>query len=290
MLHTIQNEYLSVTVSEEGAQLQSVLGRDGTQYLWQGDPAYWPDRAPNLFPYVARLPQGSYFLDGQLHHMRIHGIAPYSRFAIQQQEGKIVCTLRADEKTAAEYPRDFVFRVVYGLRGPRVCIDYEVENRDSRTMYFGLGGHPGFCVPLVPKGKFEDYYLRFAEPAQPERVGFTKDCFVDGTVEPFPLLEDRILKLRHGLFDEDAIVLQGMCRQVTLESEKDSHSVTVGFPDMPYLGLWHWPKTDAPYVCIEPWCSLPARAGQLTVLEEQADLIRLEPGKSYGNHWFIEIT
>ena len=66
-----------------------------------------------------------------------------------------------------------------------------------------------------------------------------------------------------------------------------THSVTVAFPDMPYLGIWHWPKTDAPYVCIEPWVSLPAKHGEVTVFEKQSDLISLEPGDVYANRWTI---
>lgn len=55
MLHAIHNEALTVTVSELGAELQSIRSADGTEVLWQGDENYWSDRALNLFPYVARL-------------------------------------------------------------------------------------------------------------------------------------------------------------------------------------------------------------------------------------------
>ena len=92
------------------------------------------------------------------------------------------------------------------------------------------------------------------------------------------------------MFDEDAIILKNMAREVTLKSKTSSRSVTVSYPQMPYLGIWHWPRTDAPYVCIEPWCSLPADAGKITVFEEQRDLIALEPGKTYQNDWTITIS
>ena len=39
MNYTIKNEFLTVEVSDEGAQLQSIRGADGTEYLWQADPA-----------------------------------------------------------------------------------------------------------------------------------------------------------------------------------------------------------------------------------------------------------
>ena len=87
MLHTLHNEFLSVIASEQGAELQSVLGADGTEYLWQGDPTYWRNRAVNIFPYVARLTDGSYYLDGKLYHMDIHGLAPYRRFHAVSNDG-----------------------------------------------------------------------------------------------------------------------------------------------------------------------------------------------------------
>lgn len=290
MLHTIHNEFLTVTVSEQGAQLQSILGRDGTEYLWQGDSRYWSDRALNLFPYVARLTQGSYSLDGTLHQMDIHGIAPYRRFALAEQSGDwLTLELSADARTRDAYPREFVFRIRYALREDALSITYEVENRDERRMYFGLGGHPGFNVPLVPGKGFDDYRLRFGRDCRPVRIGFTEDCFLNGADEPFVLEEDKLLPLRHDLFDRDAIVLKNMDRQVTLETEDDPHAVTITFPQMGYLGIWHMPMTDAPYVCVEPWCSLPSRKDRITVFEEQPDLLSLGPGETYRNQWSIRI-
>lgn len=290
MLHVIENAYLSVTASEQGAELQSIRTMDGTEYLWQGDHAYWSDRAPNLFPYVARLWQGSYMLDGDAHQMAIHGFAPYSRFVlVQKSEERMVFELRSSGETYAQYPRDFVFRIIYALEESTLCVTFEVVNRDERTMYFGLGGHPGFNVPLEEGKTFEDYQLRFGNACNPVRVGFSEDCFLNDQDIPFPLEDGMTLPLRHDLFDEDAIVLRNMAREVTLCTSDSSHSVTVSFPDMPYLGIWHWPKTDAPYVCIEPWVSLPSHKGKIAVLEEQKDMIRLESGKTYRNTWTIQI-
>lgn len=290
MEHTIDNGQLRVTVAEQGAQLMSIRGADGREYLWQGDPAYWSDRALNLFPYVARLTEGSYFLDGQKYAMDIHGLAPYRSFSVTKQEETLLeLTLESDEDTLRHYPRNFVFRIRYALKGSTLAVTYVVENRDVKPMYFGLGGHPGFNVPLAEGKSFQDYRLRFGEDCQPRRVDFSEDCFLLGTDSPFPLEENTTLPLRHDLFDQDAIVLKNMTRQVTLETTGDGHAITVSFPQMPYLGLWHWPKTDAPYLCIEPWCSLPSTKGKIAVLEQQPDLIRLEPGKTYQNTWTIHI-
>lgn len=291
MLHTIRNDHITVTVSEQGAELQSIRSSDGTEYLWQGDPAYWSDRAPNIFPYVARLTKGCYYLDGSLHRMDIHGIALYNRFrCIREQGNALVMELADSPATYASYPRHFSFQVIYALDQNTLSITFRTENRDEKPMYFGIGGHPGFRVPLSDGVRFEDYLLRFHEPCQPSRVCFTEDCFVTGHTQPFMLEQDQILPLRHDLFDSDAIVLSGMSRAVTLESEANGRSVTVSFPDMPYLGIWHMPHTDAPYICIEPWSSLPSTKDQIAVFEEQSDLLTLEPGRYSENTWTIRIN
>ena len=156
-------------------------------------------------------------------------------------------------------------------------------------MYFGMGGHPGFRVPLEEGLTFEDYQLRFHAPCSPIRVGFTEDCFLNGQDTAYPLVQDRYLPLRHDLFDEDAIVLKDMDRTVTLEAANGSRAITVSFPTMGYLGIWHMPRTDAPYVCIEPWSSLPSTKDRITVLEEQPDLLSLEPGKAMESTWSVQI-
>ena len=290
MLYTIKNDFLTVAVAGQGAELMSIKGSDGTEYLWQGDPKYWSDRALNIFPYVARLTDGSYYMDGELHQMNIHGIAPYRLFAVAEQtEDKLVLELVSDEETYASYPRTFAFRICYALRESHLDVTFEVENKDSKTMYFGLGGHPGFNVPLAAGKTFEDYRLRFEEACKPLRVGFTENCFINGQDEAFALEGDTVLKLHQDMFDDDAIVLRNMCRKVTLETDGDAHSVTVTFPQMDYLGLWHWPKTDAPYICIEPWSSLPSAQDEIAVFEEQKDLISLAAGETYRNIWSIEV-
>ena len=41
MEYCIENEKLRVRVSTKGAELQSIRGADGTEYLWQGDERFW---------------------------------------------------------------------------------------------------------------------------------------------------------------------------------------------------------------------------------------------------------
>ena len=155
-------------------------------------------------------------------------------------------------------------------------------------MAFGLGGHPGFNVPLAPGLAFEDYRLEFAEPCVPERVLLSPKYFISGETEPYRL-ENNAIELRHGLFDHDAVILKGAARTVTLKTDKDSHAVEVSYPDMDYVAFWHTPETEAPFVCVEPWMSLPARQDVVEDLETQPGIRRLAPGEVYENRLIIRV-
>ena len=288
LLH-ISNQNLSVTIDSFGAQLMSVQDAEGTEYLWQGDENYWKDRALTIFPYVARLNGGKYLLNSIEYTMPIHGLAPYKDFHIADlSEDRVTLELGYDEETYASYPYHFSFQIVFSLDANKLFTEYIVKNNDDHIMYFGLGGHPGFNVPFQD-GSFEDYYLRFHQKCNPKRVELTESCLRSGSESAFPMEADSILRLDHSLFDNDAIVLKDTCREVSIEGEGKTHSITVRFPDMPYVGIWHMPHTDAPYVCIEPWCSLPAKQNEIVEFEKQDDLLSIKPYSEFHTKWEIEI-
>lgn len=285
MNYSLKNDKLTVTVSDRGAELQSILGADGTEYLWQGHPAYWRDRAINLFPCVARLTEGRYFIDGKEYSMPAHGYAPHWPFTVvEHTENKLVFRTESDEETYKMYPRKYVFDVEYVLLGDKLEITFRVENKDEKIMYFGLGGHPGINVPLEQGKKFEDYSLCFDKAGDTRQVMFNDKCFRTGEIVEYAL-DDGKIHLRHDLFDNDAIVLVNSGYQVRIAHKDGGRGVTVEYPGMEYIGFWHWVKSETPYVCVEPWCSLPGVENQVAVFEEREDLLRLEPGKTYVNTW-----
>ena len=66
MLHTLENDILRITAEDHGAELRSITGKsDGTEYLWNGDPAWWKYTAPVLFPIVGKLVDNKYRVDGR---------------------------------------------------------------------------------------------------------------------------------------------------------------------------------------------------------------------------------
>lgn len=290
MFYTLKNDRLQLQVDTLGAQMMSLQNSEGTEYLWQGDPAYWSDRAPTLFPFIGRLTNNSYRYLGKTYAMGIHGFAASMEFApVEADETHLVLELKSTDATLLNYPFAFSLLITYTLRENTVDIAYEVRNEGANTMPFGIGGHPGFNVPLVQGERFEDYELVFSCSCQPDRVGFSPDVYLNGQDLPYPLADGNRIDLRHDLFDEDAVILKNMAREVTLRSKLSGRGVTVSYPQMPYLGIWHWPKTDAPYVCIEPWSSLPSRQGVVEEFSCKSDMIQLAPDGRYESQWTITV-
>lgn len=289
MLYTIENDALRVAVESMGAQLKSVSA-GGRGYLWQGDPAIWNGRAPNLFPYVGRLTGDAYTLEGRTYHMPHHGFAKLTDFALgERRSDAVTLTMSDTEETRAMWPYAFSFSVTFALAGASLAVTYRVENRDGRVMRFGLGAHPGFNVPLEAGKAFTDYRLTFAQPCRPNRVELSPAYMISGQETLFPLEEDRALPLSHDLFDHDAVILKHAARSVTLSAGEGSRGVRLDFPGMGYLGIWHKPHTQAPYVCLEPWVSLPSRQDVVEDLAQQSDLVWLEPGRVYENTWTVTV-
>ena len=292
MNYTISNDQIEVIVSDVGAELMSIKSlKDGTEFLWQGDPAFWAGRAYNLFPICGRLAEGKYTFRGETYEMNLHGFVRKSILdATVLARDKIDFGLRSDERTKAMYPFDFEYHICYSLVGSTVKMEISVINHTDSTMPFALGGHPGFNVPLAGAGAFEDWRLEFCPECAPVQVVFSDACLTTEERKPFPLEDGKILRLRHDLFDHDAVVLAGTSHRVSLKSDLSPHSVTVEVPDaMKYLGIWHAPKKEAPYVCIEPWTSLPAYDGRVDDLETKEDMFELSPLASYELIWTITV-
>ncbi len=288
---TIENNFLCLRVSTLGAEMMSLCSASGREYLWQGDPAYWEGRAPLLFPFIARLTNNSYTLHGKTYPMSIHGFASAMEFIPVKNTGEeLVLELTDNAETRRQYPFAFCLRVTFRLNENSLEIGYRVENRSTQTMPFAIGGHPGFRVGGEAGDCFEDYTLEFSQSCQPDRVGFTENVFLSGEDRPYPLEDGNKLPLRHGLFDDDAIILKNMDRKVTLKSAAHRRTLTVSFPDFPYLGFWHWPKTDAPYICIEPWTSLPSRQDVVEEFTCKSDMIQLHAGNTFETTWSIAIS
>lgn len=282
MIFVIENDRLRVSVDSLGCEIVSIVGKtDGCEYLWGGDAQFWAQHAPTMFPICGRLQDGKYTYRGKTYEMNLHGFARHAEFTIAEKTATSISMRLTDtEELYQIYPFHFAFTVTHTLEGDTVRTSYAVENHSEADMPFAVGGHPGYNLPLGGEGTFEDCYIEFAYAAPARSLVMTDRCLLTEDTAAFALEDGVRLPLRHTLFDHDAIFLVDMAKSVTLRSRVSPKFVKMEYDDMKYLGLWHKPQTEAPYVCIEPWTSVPAYDGKIDDLETKRDMMHLPAGES----------
>ena len=165
MLHTIENDYLKVTVSDHGAELTSVYDKaQDFERIWCADPAVWNRHAPVLFPFVGKVKGGAYRYNGNTYAMKTqHGFARDAEFTcIEETTDSITHKLVYSDETLEIYPFEFELLIThrFDAENPRLLhVTWAVKNLGSDEMLYSIGGHPGFRVPLTGSTGFEDYKL-----------------------------------------------------------------------------------------------------------------------------------
>ncbi|MGN1047802.1 MAG: aldose 1-epimerase family protein [Eubacteriales bacterium] len=278
MLHTLKNSELTAVIDDFGAELTSVR-RGATEYIWQANPDFWNRHAPVLFPICGRLTDGKYTYRGKEYEMMLHGFARFSQFTAKQTaENELTFTLSSNDETRAQYPFDFVLNVVYRLVGAELVSDIIVKNTGKERLPFAVGLHTGFNVPIEEGTRFEDYRLTFSEDCSPDHLIFSDTCYQTGKKSAFPVENGRVIPLRHDLFDRDAVCLARTADEVTISSDKTERFVRFNYKNFPYLCIWHKPKCEAPYVCLEPWYGLPAFDSVVDDMDTKSDMFRMAAG------------
>lgn len=291
MYYEIENAELKVGVETKGAQLKSIRSKKtDTEYLWQGDEEFWKGRAYNLFPIVGRAYKNKYDYEGKTYETRPHGIARDNEFVLADRTAtKLSFALTYTEATLKIYPCKFIFYVIYEIFGANLKVSYRVQNLEQKEIAFCLGGHPGFNVPFHPSGDFEDYFLEFSEKTAIKQCLTAPSKLISGEVVPFSLHANNRVPLTHDLFKDDAVIFANTCREVSLKRKRSKRYLTLRYPDFRYLGVWQTQNSQAPFVCLEPWTSLPATEGKRYDLFTKDDALHLAAESAYETAWTLEL-
>ena len=283
MVIALKNDDLEVQFKTFGGELSSIRSKEGIEYLWQGDPAYWKGQAPILFPIVGALRDQKSVIDGRTYSMAQHGFARHKEFTpLITRNEMAVFSLKADEETKRQYPFDFDLRVTYRLEDTKLTVEFLVTNLGNRPMPFVVGGHPAFRVPVNEDDQFENWVVEFEEEE-------TIDCpriLPEGKLLDFSqtkriLDHEKKLKLTHGLFYEDALICENTrSKKVRLYSVLTGRGVELEYEDFPYLGIWS-AKNDAPFVALEPWTGCGTAVDEDDCFEKKRGMKLLEPELSF---------
>ena len=276
--YTIKNDYITLELSEIGGEPLSIKMGDH-EYLWHRDAKYWKSSAPVLFPTVGRL-RGGEWRDGDVTYpMGNHGFARHQQMKAVAMRDFAEFTLTDNEESHKSYPYSFTLRRRFKLAKNSILETITVTNTDSRDIHFGIGLHPGF---MIPEGRAR---LSLELSEEPRRQLLSPAFLMADKDEPYALRDGKYIDLDNSLFDNDAIILTGV-KSATLESPDSERSVTVIFPDAKYVGFWQPDHSDAPFLCIEPWQSLPASdapaGAPADQISERKGFVTLAPGASYN--------
>ncbi|MEP6845643.1 MAG: aldose 1-epimerase family protein [Panacibacter sp.] len=289
MQYTIENKLVKATIASKGAELQSLTHKNfSMEYMWNGDPSFWSKRSPVLFPIVGGLKNNSYTYNGQLYNMGRHGFARDMEFEVSwQKEDGIMFTLVSNEETMAMYPFHFSFSVKYTLDVNDVNVSYIVQNTGKENMFFSVGGHPAFKLPITEGTSYDDYYLQFSRSEALDRWPLSADGLIINSPKSLVKISDKLPLLKE-LFYDDALVFKNlMSKYVFIRSDKSTHGIKVHISGFPYLGIWSAKNAD--FVCIEPWCGIADIVDSSGKLEEKEGINQLKAGETFESTWSVEV-
>src|SRR5579872_3351872 len=137
---TIEDQQLRIGIHPKGAKLQHIFHKGNqTEYLWNGDPAFWGKHSPLLFPIVGTLKTNTYYYEDKAYHLSRHGFARDREFAVEEQvSDAITFLLCSDEASRAIFPFDFELRVRYRLAAGALATTYRVTNPAGVPLYFSI--------------------------------------------------------------------------------------------------------------------------------------------------------
>ncbi|EAC5806796.1 aldose 1-epimerase family protein [Listeria monocytogenes] len=286
----LENEVLLVEMKTAGAELTRIFHKDtGLEYLWNADSKFWGRHSPVLFPTVGRLVDDTYLVDGKQYHLGQHGFARDRDFqVIEQTENSVRFELDADEDSLAIYPYKFKLSIIYTIEKNTVAVSYEVENTDNKRIYFSIGAHPAFHLPLTNGTTFEDYYLDFGTEENLETLCL-EGPYRSGEIKKIIDEPARYLPLSYDLFKNDALIFEALKqKEMTIKSDKTPHFVKVSFPEFPFVGVWT-AKPGTPFLCIEPWYGIADGAGESVELRDKAGIEHLEPEAVFASEYEITV-
>lgn len=287
----IQNDFLSIGVLSKGAELCSIQKKQtGKEYLWQADPNIWANHSPILFPIVGGLKNSSYTYEGKEFHLPRHGfVRNNSNIRLKSQtETGLVFSLHHSAETLKVYPFKFELEISYYLINNALIVSHRVINKDFKNIYFSIGGHPAFKVPVYEEENYNDHYLEFDSKMDLETHILNKEGLISSATRKITENDSRIA-LHKDLFKKDALIFKNIqSKKVALISKRSGKILTVEYSDFKDLGIWA--KPGAPFVCIEPWLGFADTENSTGDIKTKEGIMELMPSETFNASYTITIA
>lgn len=288
MEYLLRNSELEIRVLSHGAELSGIKDlKTNEEYMWQKDPKFWAKSSPVLFPFVGILKDGRYTYEGKEYKIsNRHGFArDYEHEVSSKGDNFIEFVFSSNEETKKIYPFDFKFYMKYILEGRKLTLEYRVENIGDNEMYFSLGAHPAFSMPVGNGVDFSDYYIEFEK----DEEGISK--IIENALvlswKTKKVFEGKIFKLNKNSFIDDAVILENTNSKIVyLKSKKNNRKIEFKYDGFRYMAFWNMPGAE--FICFEPWNGITDFDNCSGDLKEKAGIEKIGAGEIYKKA--IEIT
>ncbi len=278
---TITNGQLTAKINHKGAELISLANHE-REFIWEGNPAFWGKHSPILFPIVGTLKNNQFFYKNQTYSLSRHGFARDTMFeVIEKTENTVTFSLISDENTVKIYPFLFELHIIYSLENNQLSIGYQVFNKEKGEMFFSIGAHPAFALPNT----FEDYAIVFEQDETLTYYLLENDLLSPKTSTIST--KDGKFNLNYPLFENDALIFKHLKSKSLRILQKDKPLLQVDFEGFPHLGIWT--KTNAPFICIEPWFGHSDTIDSTGDFTQKEGIQKLGPAEVFSSKFSITI-
>ena len=290
-MHTIENEELRVMISNHGAELSGIFDkRNNREVLWNADPKYWKRHAPVLFPNVGRFYKDTCLIGGETYTSGQHGFARDMEFVcVEETETSVTHLLEATDATKKAWPYEFQLYITHTLNGRDLTVTWKVVNKDQETMYFTIGAHPAFNVPVLQDTVQSRYHLTFSGQKELTYCLLHPEYATAMPDQPHTLpLENGTCLIDEHMFDEGALIFDdGQITKAGIVLPDGTPYVEISCEGFPNFGIWS--AIGAPFVCLEPWMGRCDNTGYNEELSKKPNINTLKPTEIFDKSYVISV-
>lgn len=208
---------------------------------------------------------------------------------VEETETSVTHLLEATDATKKAWPYEFQLYITHTLNGRDLTVAWKVVNKDQEIMYFTIGAHPAFNVPVLPDTVQSQYHLTFSGQKELTYCLLHPEYATAMPDQPHTLsLENGTCLIDEHMFDEGALIFDdGQITKAGIVLPDGTPYVEISCEGFPNFGIWS--AIGAPFVCLEPWMGRCDNTGYNEELSKKPNINTLKPTEIFDKSYVISV-
>lgn len=291
-MFSLENEYIRINVNENGGSLTSIYDKvNKNELLYQPDERSWHGQDVVIFPFVARLKNGHYKVDGEDYYMKNHGLVRYNKVTLsEKKDNMLILSFDSNDETLKEYPYKFSLKIKYILDGYKLSIRYNITNIDDKPIYYEFGGHPALKVSGYETSdgfEYDNTKVEFDTSLEIDKyyLDDTGSYIIGKGINKIP----REVYLKKNIISDSKTLIFDAKNIDNVILTTNGYSFKFDISEAEILAFWCDPKYGD-YICIEPWWGIPDIINPNLELKDKPLMHSLNPFESEEKGYTIVIS